>query len=131
MVIPEEIGIEDTRFPPLVPRVKALKDIPSDEFIISINNSNYRIFTTVLMTRVIYVFQGSFSLFVFNIDILFLTDTVETEVFPKDFITAIGRSIINDNNEVIRIVLTEQRVKIVLYSRIFIVVVARCNDADR
>lgn len=83
------------------------------------------------MTRVIYVFQGSFSLFVFNIDILFLTDTVETEVFPKDFITAIGRSIIDDNNEVIRIVLTEQRVKIVLYSRIFIVVVARCNDADR
>lgn len=131
MVIPEEIGIEDTRFPPLVPRIKALKDIPSDKFIISINNSNYRIFTTVLMTRVIYVFQGSFSLFVFNIDILFLTDTVETEVFPKDFITAIGRSIIDDNNEVIRIVLTEQRVKIVLYSRIFIVVVARCNDADR
>lgn len=70
-------------------------------------------------------------MFVFNIDILFLTDTVETEVFPKDFITAIGRSIIDDNNEVIRIVLTEQRVKIVLYSRIFIVVVARCNDADR
>lgn len=125
MVIPEEIRIEDTRFPPLVPRVKALKDIPSDEFIISINNSNYRIFTTVLMTRVIYVFQGSFSLFVFNIDILFLTDTVETEVFPKDFITAIRRGVINDNNEVIRIVLTEQRVKIVLYPRIFIVVVAR------
>ena len=77
------------------------------------------------------VFKGSLPLFVLNVDIGALVDVVEVQPLAVDIVTAVSGGIIDEDQEVVGVVLLEDRVEVVFDAEPVVIVVTRCNDAHR
>ena len=76
--------------------------------------NDYWIFTTVFMISIIVICHWSLSLGVVNIDVFGVGNPVELEILAVDFITPISWRIICDDCKIICVVLSEDRVEVVL-----------------
>ena len=127
LIIPIEIWVQNTCFFELIASIEYFKNIFSNEFIISININRNGIFGTILMWSCIYIFESSFSIFIFNICVGRRINVVKLKIFTICFVAVISWGIVDDDSKVVGVILLENWVEIVLYSK-FGVIVVTWND---
>ena len=89
------------------------------------------ILTAIEVVSIVYVFHGSLSFVVIDVDVPGGRDFVELKVFSVYFVTSIVRSIINDHSEVVAVVLSKYGVEGVLDAEFGVVVKTGRYDAHR
>ena len=80
------------------------------------------ILTAIEVVSIVYVFHGSLSFVVIDVDVPGGRDFVELKVFSVYFVASIVRSIINDHSEVVAVVLSKYGVEGVLDAEFGVVV---------
>jgi hypothetical protein len=79
----------------------------------------------------VYIFEGGFPLFVFDVGVAVFADLVEVEVFAVEFVGVVGGGVVDDHHEVVGVVLLEDGVQVVLDPELGVVVVPRHHHAHR
>lgn len=125
------VGIDIASFQFLVICIEDLQDILTDELVVSIHYQYYGIIAADIKDCIVDIFHGCLMLVIFYIWVSFLRNAVEVEVLSVGEVTAIIGGIIDDDRKVIGVVLTENRVEVVLNSKIDVVVVRASKNADR
>ena len=76
--------------------------------------NDYGVWTAIFMIGIVVIRHCSLSLCIINVDILGMRNSVELEILAVDLITSISRRVIGNDCKVIRVVLSEDRVEVVL-----------------
>ena len=111
--------------------IEDLENIPANELIISVKMNYDRVLAAVKMIGIVVISHCSFPFSIVDVDIFRVGNPVELKVLPIDLVTAIARGVVCDDCEVVAVVLSENRVEIVLDSKSIVVVVARSDNAHR
>lgn len=131
LFVPEEIGVGYPRLKLLVTRIESFQHIFPNEFVVGVKVQYNRIGTAVLMGCDVYIFEGGFPLFVFDVGVAVFADLVEVEVFTVEFVGVVGGGVVDDHHEVVGVVLLEDGVQVVLDPELGVVVVPRHHHAHR
>jgi len=131
LLIPIKISINDSCFFCLITPVENLQNISTNKLIISVKSYHYWIFGAVLYANFINILQSCYSLCVLNVNIIFLVNLIKFKISTINVATAISWSIINNNSFVISVVLKENWVQVLLYSKIGIIIKTRSNYTHR
>lgn len=125
------VGIDIASFQFLIICIEDLQDILTDKLIVSIHYQDYGILAADVEDSIVYIFHGCLVFVIFNVRVPFLWNVVEVEVLSVGKVTAVVGSIVDNNSEVIRVILAENGIEVVLYSKIDVVVVRTSKYADR
>ncbi len=108
-----------------------LEDIPADEFVVTVNADGDSAFVAVFCDGVVHRKAREHPLFVLDENGAVLFYLVKIEVPVNQFGSPVVRGIVSNNDEVVCVVLQEDRVQVLLAAKVFVVVVAGSDDADR
>ena len=123
LIIPIKVRVKDSRLKPLVSCIEYLKHIITNKLIISIQIKNYWIVTAVVMCGNVDILKSSSSYKILSIRVKIFVDIVEIKIFSVDLIATIIGNIIDKHNKVVRVILSKDRVEIVLYTEFGIIVI--------
>ena len=121
--------VKSTSFSVVVFSIEYLQNIPTYEFIISIQMNYDWVLTTVTMICIVVICHGSLSFCVVNVYVFWMRNPVKFKVLPVQLITAVPWSVISDDQKVVGVVLCENRVEIVLQAELIIVSIAGSYNA--
>ena len=124
MVVEVEIRVDDTSLLLLVSCVEDLQDILADELVVGIQSEGNRVGGAVVVSCDIDVLKSSLPLSVLDVDIIFLVNVVEVEPLAVDLIAVVGGGVVDEDQEVVGVVLLEDRVEVLLDAELGVVVVA-------
>ena len=131
LVIEVKVRVDDSCLVLLICCIEDLQHVLADELIVGIQGNNHRVRGAVVVRSDVDVFQGSFPLFVLDVYIVFPVDVVEVEPLTVDLVAVVGGGVVDEDQEVVGVVLLEDRIEVVLDAELGVVVVARCYDAHR
>ena len=118
------IRIDESSLKPLVLSIEYLKNIFTDELVISINEHDYWIFAAVMSKGIIKVANSAFPFRIINVYVKIFADIIELEISLIHLIGVVERKIISEDYKVVGVVLCEEGVEIVLDSIVRLIVKA-------
>lgn len=130
VLIPIEIRINNSCFLSLICPVEHLQDVPPNQLVIGINMQRYWIFSAVEQRPKVMVGQSCDFLRIWYQSIVLFVDLVELQILFVNLNASVSRTVINDDGLEVGIVLHENGMQIVLYSKFCVVVISWNKEAE-
>ena len=125
------VGIQEACLKFLIVGVEDVEHVPADEFVVAVDGHGDGVVAAVVVDGVVDVFECSRPLVAFDVDVLVRGNVVEVEVLAVGEVAAVVGGVVDDYGEVVRVILTENRVQVVLNTHVEIVVVGANDEAHR